>query len=124
MRVMSLMRRAVAPVALAAVVTLAGCATTAPVNPPIQATRPDEGYRMPNLLKRHTARANDPHSLVLLAFSGGGTRAAALSYGVLEELRRTQITVNGHTHAAIDEVDRAFRGVRRQFHGAGLRAAR
>jgi len=87
------------------VVTLAGCAAIAPVNPPIQATRADEGYRVPNLLKRQTARANDPHSWVLLAFSGGGTRAAALSYGVLAELRRTQITVNGHTHAVIDEVD-------------------
>ena len=103
--VMSLMRRAVTPVVLAAVITLAGCASTAPVNPPIQATRPDGGYRMLNLLKRQDARANDPHSWLLLAFSGGGMRAAALSYGVLEELRRTQVTVNGHTHAAIDEVD-------------------
>ena len=41
----------------------------------------------------------------MLAFSGGGTRAAALSYGVLEELRRTQIRVRGDTHPLIDEVD-------------------
>jgi len=30
---------------------------------------------------------------VILAISGGGTRAAALGYGVLEELRRTEVTV-------------------------------
>ena len=33
----------------------------------------------------------DQESLVILAFSGGGTRAAAFSYGVLEFLRRTEI---------------------------------
>ena len=48
---------------------------------------------------------NDPHTLFILAFSGGGTRAAALSYGVLEELRRTEITVDGQRRRLIDEVD-------------------
>ena len=33
----------------------------------------------------------DTENLVILAFSGGGTRAAAFSYGVLEFLRRTEI---------------------------------
>ena len=48
---------------------------------------------------------NDPHTLFVLAFSGGGTRAAALSYGVLEELRRTEIAVDGQRRRLIDEVD-------------------
>ena len=48
---------------------------------------------------------NDPHTLFILAFSGGGTRAAALSYGVLEELRRTEIVVDGQRRRLIDEVD-------------------
>ena len=43
--------------------------------------------------------------LVVLAISGGGTRAAALGYGVLEELRRTEVTVNGKKRRLIDEVD-------------------
>ena len=48
---------------------------------------------------------NDPHTLFILAFSGGGTRAAALSYGVLDELRRTEIIVDGQRRRLIDEVD-------------------
>ena len=32
---------------------------------------------------------------LMLAFSGGGTRAAALSYGVLKELRDTPVPTNG-----------------------------
>lgn len=43
--------------------------------------------------------------LVVLAISGGGTRAAALGYGVLEELRRTEVTVNGRKRRLLDEVD-------------------
>jgi NTE family protein len=43
--------------------------------------------------------------LVVLAISGGGTRAAALGYGVLEELRRTVVTVNGARRRLLDEVD-------------------
>ncbi len=43
--------------------------------------------------------------LVVLAISGGGIRAAALGYGVLEELRRTEVMVNGEKRRLIDEVD-------------------
>ncbi len=48
---------------------------------------------------------NDPHTLFVLAFSGGGTRAAAFSYGVLEELRRTEVVIDGQRRRLIDEVD-------------------
>ena len=41
----------------------------------------------------------------MLAFSGGGTRAAAFSYGVLEELRRTEVVVDGQHRRLLDEVD-------------------
>ena len=43
--------------------------------------------------------------MFVLSFSGGGTRAAAFSYGVLEELRRTEVVVNGQRRRLIDEVD-------------------
>ena len=47
----------------------------------------------------------DPETLVILAFSGGGTRAAAFSYGVLEFLRRTEIVrANGEKVRLLDAV--------------------
>jgi len=61
----------------------------APINPPITQAQPDAGYRVGRLLKRNAGLHNDPSTVVMLAFSGGGTRAGALSYGVLEELHRT-----------------------------------
>ncbi len=43
--------------------------------------------------------------MVLLAFSGGGTRAAALAYGVLGELARTVSGPQGGERRLLDEVD-------------------
>lgn len=51
---------------------------------------------------------NTDRTFVVLAFSGGGTRAAALAYGVLDELRRIQIdcTADGPCERTLlDEVD-------------------
>ena len=81
---------------------LFGCASR-PINTPITTVDLQSGYR-PNLLipKREN---NQLSTLFVLSFSGGGTRAAALSYGVLEELRRTEIQVDGQSRRLIDEVD-------------------
>jgi NTE family protein len=89
------------PWVLAALV-LAGCASR-PINPPIAQVDPRGGYR-PALLIPKRAN-NDPHTLFVLSFSGGSTRAAAFSYGVLEELRRTEIAVGGERRRLLDEVD-------------------
>ncbi len=44
--------------------------------------------------------------LIIVAFSGGGTRAAAFSYGVLEFLRRTEVVDSkGRKVRLLDEVD-------------------
>jgi NTE family protein len=42
---------------------------------------------------------------IIVSFSGGGTRAAGMAYGVLEELRDTVITVDGRQQRLLDEVD-------------------
>ena len=77
-----------------AVVCVAGCATR-PINPPLKQYEPGAGYRWAD---RPDLPKNDPQTLLILAFSGGGTRAAAFSYGVLEELRRTAVGTPGTGH--------------------------
>ena len=66
---------------------LLGACASRPINPPITQADPSTGYRF----ETRQAQARDKENLVILAFSGGGTRAAAFSYGVLEFLRRTEI---------------------------------
>lgn len=83
-------------------VVLAGCASR-PVNDRITQVDPKAGYRPYLLIPKR--QNNDPRTLFVLSFSGGGTRAAAFSYGVLEELRRTEIIVDGKPRRLIDEVD-------------------
>ncbi len=87
--------------ALFAALLLLGCATR-PANPPIIQVDPSAGYRFETRL----ASSEDKPNLVVLAFSGGGTRAAAFSYGVLEFLRRTEaVGPNGKTFRLLDAVD-------------------
>ena len=42
--------------------------------------------------------------IFILNFSGGGTRAAAMAYGVLKELRDTPVTIDGQERRLLDEV--------------------
>ena len=42
---------------------------------------------------------------LVMSFSGGGTRAAALAYGVLQALRETAATIDGKPQRLIDEID-------------------
>ena len=78
----------------------AGCAHY-PVNQPIKEVRPDAGYRAATM----KTPENSDSLLLFLTFSGGGMRAAALSYGVLEELRKTEIVLDGRKRRLLDEVD-------------------
>jgi len=87
---------------LAAVVALAGCATaTRPVNARLDKVDNDAGYRY----HLRPQESRDAETMMVLAFSGGGTRAAAFSFGVLEELRRTEIAIGGKKARLLDEVD-------------------
>jgi len=50
--------------------------------------------------------ANSDKLFVVVTFSGGGKRAAAFSYGVLEALRDIQVTTpDGERHSLLDEID-------------------
>jgi NTE family protein len=60
------------------------------------------GYRF-DVLDR--GPKNSDSLFVCLMFSGGGTRAAALSYGIMETLRDTAVRVDGQDKRLLDEVD-------------------
>ncbi len=78
-----------------------GCGTYRPVNAPIEQWAANYGYRPETVNERRPTG----DVLLVLAFSGGGTRAAALSYGVLRELRDTSVSVRGERKSLLDEVD-------------------
>ena len=81
---------------------LTACAgTPTPDNLAISAPEPKD------LLYRPRLSVGDDigETLVMLSFSGGGTRAAALSYGVMQELRDTLVDSNGKKIRVLDEID-------------------
>lgn len=80
---------------------LAGCTSYFPVNAPMKTIDKEAGYRSGR--RWSPERSNDV--LMIVAFSGGGTRAAAFAYGVLEELEATEIEIDGRHVSVLDEVD-------------------
>ncbi|PYV68335.1 MAG: hypothetical protein DMG96_36700 [Acidobacteria bacterium] len=85
---------------LAIALFASGCAHY-PVNAPLAAVDGRTGYRFENT----AFSTNSDDLLLMLAFSGGGARAAALDYGVLEELARTGVGPPSQQHRLLDEVD-------------------
>lgn len=93
------MARSLTFVAIAALL-LASCAVR-PVNVKLDRYDGRAGYRFDNL----SSDGNTEELFVVLAFSGGGTRAAAFSFGVLEGLRDAVYRVPGGSRRFLDEVD-------------------
>lgn len=89
-------------VLLSLCLTLEACSSYI-LNQPLQQYAPKSGYRFPE--PGQVNSANSDSLFICLAFSGGGTRAAAFSYGVLEKLCNTQITWKGKKARLLDEVD-------------------
>lgn len=78
---------------------LTGCASRI-WNRPLTAASRADSYDF-----RHRMPENGSDTFVVLAFSGGGTRAAAFSYGVLEKLRDTRVTVGGKSQSLLNQVN-------------------
>ena len=96
------LRAAVVVLALTFLLALGGCAHR-PVNRPLSNVQVMGEQRFEGMEKWSRGESED---LVILAFSGGGTRAAAFSYGVLEALRDIEVTTaSGHKTRLLDEVD-------------------
>lgn len=92
--------RAMAALAFLLVLQVSGCAHY-PVNAPLAPRQQNDGYQF----VQDTAPPNTNSLFVCLVFSGGGTRAATFSYGVMEKLRNTKIVWEGETKSLLDEVD-------------------
>jgi NTE family protein len=84
-----------------AVVACACTTARVPSNEAITVVDEEGGYR--RLREQRALTASD--SALMLSFSGGGTRAAALSYGVMQELRDTLIQEGGQEISALEAID-------------------
>jgi len=82
-----------------ALVSLAGCASRV-WNRPLGTVPGTGAYDF-----RHRMPQGNGDTFVVLAFSGGGTRAAAFSYGVLEKLRDTPVMVDGKSQSMLSQVN-------------------
>jgi NTE family protein len=82
---------------------LVACSSIRPIyNEPLAAANPQPGYRLSTLPQTAT---NSNELFAAVSFSGGGARAAALAYGVLEAMRETEVEVNGTRRSLFGELD-------------------
>ena len=79
---------------------LTGCASLEryPDNPPLERYNSES-----SLIGLREQGKGD--TLLIITFSGGGTRAAVLAYGVLEALKNTQLGQGDEPRTMLDEID-------------------
>ena len=78
---------------------LQACSYVRPIpNAPLNQWDPAAGYRFRNFKLPDTLHTDG--LLIVAAFSGGGTRASTLAFGVLRELAQQQITRGRQAEAA------------------------
>lgn len=88
---------------LSAMVCLAACQS--PSFKPLETlsnVTPEQGYRAKRVIDQQDG------NLMILMFSGGGSRAAALGYGVLEQFKQTQIGQDPKKPTLLDNIDVVF----------------
>jgi predicted acylesterase/phospholipase RssA len=86
---------------LAALVTSVAACAAHPINVKLDRHDTEAGYRYDNL----EAGDNSDDLFVILAFSGGGTRAAAFSFGVMEGLRDAEYSAVLGRRQLLQDVD-------------------
>ena len=83
---------------------LGACSVTSPdMNRPLTAKVTKD--QLPNTLKNISKTKRSDELTLMMTFSGGGTRSAALSYGVLQHLRDTPVSIEGKKRRLLDEID-------------------
>ena len=80
---------------------ISACANLTAVDKPLSQWTPEVHQR----LGEQIAGDRSTELLVLMAFSGGGTRAASFSYGVLKALAATEITTENGPRSLLHEID-------------------
>ncbi|BCA53069.1 lipoprotein [Nitrospira sp. KM1] len=81
-----------------------GCEYVRPtLNAPLRQWVPNGGYRFIGLAPPEAE--NSDSMLIVAAFSGGGTRASTLAFGVLRELAHQEIIWEGKRKRLLDELD-------------------
>lgn len=90
---------------LAMATTLSACSLVLykPVET-IKQVNPDSGYRQKNVVGEGAKDGN----LIVVMFSGGGTRAAALGYGVLEQFQKQNIKPTEKGSTLLENIDVVF----------------
>lgn len=80
---------------LLSLLLVSGCASTArfPDNPPLTS------------VKKATTPLSKDSTILLLTLSGGGSRASAFAYGVMEALHQTPLTTRPDAPTLLDKVD-------------------
>jgi NTE family protein len=98
-------RFAAAAACLACALALTACAGFGLRNAPINSALGDEATASPDPIAASPALLQDNSETVIgLSFSGGGTRASAFAFGVLQELARTEKASRSGSRALIDHV--------------------
>jgi NTE family protein len=84
-----------------AFLVLSGCASHGVVdNKPLSDASASQSYSF-----NMAGKGGSGDVALMLAFSGGGTRAAALAYGVMLEMRDTTMVIDGKPRKLLDEVN-------------------
>ena len=96
-------RLAASVACLGGVLALTACAGFGLRNAPINSALTDEALAAPQPAAGPVALRESAETAIGLSFSGGGTRASAFAFGVLQELARTNFR-NASRSALIDQV--------------------